>query len=484
MQNINKIVIRSMARRARTIKSKDQRRIAVTTKANQRIDAISKGDREIVIGSSNTHESVHHSADASTFENLKLRTDVSQGLECLKITQPTIIQMLTIPLIMEEKNIFCAAQTGSGKTVVFAAPIIHKLKNQVDEGFVKRLSRPRALVIAPARELALQILSVFKSLSHFAPFRSVGLIGQKQKKWTRDYMKGAVDIVVGTPSTVLKYQQKGLLNLADLQYLVLDEADTLMDDNFFESTDAILNLCHFHERHTEVMKPPVQCILAAATLPPKGVLSAYRKLIPNLEVCQSNLHRVLPHVKHKFVKTTQKEKFDLLLSRLKKIFRHDADKCIIFCNTSKSCNWVSLKLSESDVKHSKLHGNMNPQTRFKDFENFFSGKHRVLVSTDLASRGLDTTDVTLVINYDCPFNTSDYIHRSGRTGRARQLYAGEAEVLTYMTQNKEVIFARKIQKAAERNEELHDVKMKQNSPKDNYLKNMKKYHDMKESEAK
>ncbi|XP_065661309.1 uncharacterized protein LOC100205532 isoform X4 [Hydra vulgaris] len=392
---------------------------------SQKIENLWDKGSEVVIKAKNIN--VHHGNNQSTFSTLNLQSDLLDGLQNMHIAQPTIIQMLGIPLVLQEKNVFCAAQTGSGKTLVYVTPIIQKLGNEVEAGYIGRLSRPRVLVLSPTRELSSQILRVFKHFSHYCRFRSIGVIGQNQKKWAKDYVKGLVDVVVGTPSTILKWNQKGLLSFSDVRYVVFDEADTLMDDNFRNTT------------------------------------SEFLKLLDDLQVCQSNLHKVLPHIKHSFMKTRQDQKSELLINKLTLFLSQSDKKCIIFCNTSKSCNWVSAKLDELKIDHTKLHGDMNPQIRLQSYKKFADGKTRLMVSTDIASRGLDSYDITLVVNFDCPFNATDYIHRSGRTGRAASCFSKNEEVLTFVTQNKEFLFAKKVQEAAKKNKCLEGIHSKKNS---------------------
>lgn len=481
----NLMFVRGMARKAirlqeiqlqptsRTSNRRSEKIISQPAKSS-----ISHGSREIVVDQRKLKQPVHHEINSShTFDSLQLRNDVQKGLDSLGVSVPTIIQIQGIPLVLEGKNVFCAAQTGSGKTLVYAAPIVSMLRDSVEEGFIGRLSRPSALILAPSRELAEQILRVFKSFSSAAPFRSLGLIGQRQKKWKREYLKGLVDVVVATPDIIVKYHQRGHINFSDLKYLVFDEADTLFDENFRETTKSILNMCHFYENNLISSKKNVQCVLTVATLPPKVIFNGYKSFIHNLELCQSNLHKVLPNVKHIFVKTEQTKKIDLLLENLEKQLHKDLCKTVIFCNTSKTCNYVSIKLNEHKITHGKLHGNVPPKERTQNYEKFINGDFNLLVCTDVASRGLDASDVNLVINYDCPFNASDYIHRSGRTGRATEMHSGMGEVVTYITQNKEVLFAEKVQNAAEKNESLDGITSKKNSAKEVHKKEMKKYNE-------
>ena len=391
-----------------------------------------------------------------TFTKFDLRNDVLQGIESLQISQPTIIQMKAIPAILKGKDVLCAAQTGTGKTLAYLIPIINKFKEDEENGILTRFRRPQICIVAPFRELAVQILHVVKSMSYHAPLRSLGCIGgEKDRIMHRGLKENPIDVIVGTPGTILDMVQRGKILFTDLRYLVFDEADTMFDSSFKAMTKTFLSIMKNKETHSE-NDFTARYVLAAATLPQKGVLSAIKAQIPKISIVTAALHHVLPHVTHKFIKTLQPEKPNLLLELLKSRIAADK-KVIIFANSSSTCNWLSKHLEENSINSVKLSGKVAPDERHKIFKELVNGEACTLICTDIASRGLDFPDLFYVINYDCPLNTTDYIHRVGRTGRARAEYMGIPEVYTFLSRNWEVTLARKIKYAAEKKRAIEDV---------------------------
>ena len=392
-----------------------------------------------------------------TFSNFNLRNDVIQGLESLQISQPTIIQMKGIPAILKGKDVLCAAQTGTGKTLTYLIPIINKFKEDEENGILTRFRRPQICIVAPFRELAVQILHVVKSMSYHAPLRSLGCIGgEKDRIMHRGLKENPIDVIVGTPGTILDMVQRGKILFTDLRYLVFDEADTMFDSSFKAMTKTFFSIMKNKEAHSE-NEFTSHYVLAAATLPQKGVLNAIKTQIPKIDIVTATLHHVLPHVTHKFVKTSQPEKPNLLLELLKSRIAADK-KVIIFANSSSTCNWLSKHLEENtSINTVKLSSKVAPDERHKVFKELVNGEACTLICTDIASRGLDFPDLFYVINYDCPLNTTDYIHRVGRTGRARAEYMGIPEVYTFLSRNWEVTLARKIKYAAEKKGAIEDV---------------------------
>lgn len=379
-----------------------------------------------------------------------LRRDVVNGIETLSISQPTVIQSKTIPLVLQGKNVLCAAQTGSGKTLAYLAPVLNVLKNEEDMGFMTRYHHPVACIIAPFRELSAQILQVVKMLSHQVPIRSVGCIGgEKDGIMFRKLRERPVDIIVGTPGTIIDLLRRRKISFSDLKYMVLDEVDTMYDSSYRDMTNQLLKSTQFKtDKDAQVASSQCKFVFAAATLPKHGVLNGIMENIPNMEVVKAKLHHVLPHVKYHFIKSLQPEKPIETVKILKSRISVDR-KGIVFVNTSTMGRWLSKYLSEQGIPHLKLLGKDSPEERQKIFKEFRSSCSGIVISTDLASRGLDFPELSFVINYDCPLNTTDFIHRAGRTGRARAEYVITPEIYTLLSRNWEITFARKIQLAAE-----------------------------------
>eukprot|EP00794_Sanderia_malayensis_P019035 gene19035-20948_t len=392
-----------------------------------------------------------------TFKDFGLRDDILQGLDQMQICQPTVIQIKSIPEILKGSNVFCAAQTGSGKTLAYLAPIMNNLRRDEQEGSLTRYNRPRVCIISPYRELASQILKVVKTMSICAPVRSLGLIGgQKDHIVYKGLRERPIDIIVGTPGTILDLQAKNKLYFTDLKYVVFDEADTMLDSSFREMTRMFINRIRQRGVDPEGSVKHAQCIFAAAILPEKKIIGHIKSLMPKLKIVSADLHQVLPHVRHRFIKTSQTDKPKLLLKIL--LSRIEAGrKCMIFANSSATCKWLSNFLDEQTVNHRTLSGKIAPQERQDVFNEFQQDKSPVLVSTDIAARGLDTPNLFSVFNYDCPLNPTDYIHRAGRTGRARADYTGTPEVVTFLSRNWEVNLARMVEKAARKKDEIENV---------------------------
>lgn len=400
---------------------------------------------------------------ASTFSEITgLRKDVIDGIESLKISQPTVIQMKTIPLILKGKNVICAAQTGSGKTLAYLIPILNILKNEEESGVMARLQHPRACIIAPFRELGLQILQVVKHLSHQVPLRSVGCVGgEKDSIMFKKLKEKPVDILVGTPGTVADLLRKRKISFDNMKFMVIDEVDTMYDTSFIELTNQLFKNAQsptFVKRSENEMKTD-ECkfIFAAATLPKHGVLNSIKENVKNVEVVTAKLHHVLPNVNYHFIKCLQPEKPEELIKILSSKISHER-KGIIFVNSSVTCKWLSKYFAEKGVPHLKLFGKDNPEERHKIVKEYRSQNSGVIISTDLASRGLDFPDLSFVINYECPLNATDFIHRAGRTGRARAEYSVTPVVYTLLSRNWELILARKIQFAADNRKAIGDVK--------------------------
>lgn len=431
---------------------------------------ISKGDREIVVEAKiNEFDlSSYHDSDPTTFSCFELRDEVNNGINNLDIHQPTMMQMSAIPRILDGENIFCAAQTGSGKTLAYVAPLVHKLLEQTDAGYVPRLGSPRVVVVAPTKELISQIMSIFRAIGSFAPITTVGLVGSKLGR--KKKLGGELDILIGTPDDIIKYWKKGWVSYSGVQSLVLDEADTLVDQGFRAVTSSAMKACKVRERFNESDRMPIQCVLTSATMPSRAVMSLYRQEIPKLEIMQSKVHHLLPHVQQVFVKSTQAEKPALLLNLLNNFLTASKDrrKVMVFCNKGTACHWLCEYLASNDVQYTKLYTGLMPQARAAEFEKFRAGDSRILICTDLASRGIDIAEVMEVINFDCPFNLKDYVHRAGRTGRAQQKYTGTPQVTTFITKNVEVALAMKIQRAASAGEKLSDIRDKEISERQRY----------------
>jgi len=435
-------------------------------------DSISKGRREIVIEPSCSVNPAFTPEDnklrVPSFRSLGLREDVLKGLEDLKFTKPTVTQMVAIPPILYREHVLCAAQTGTGKTLAYLLPIVHHLREEQDRGVMSRLKRPRALIVLPNRELAFQVLKVAKSLCHTARFRSALLTGGKKLRILKSGLESPVDLLVGTPGTLLEFRERGRLFFSDVSYLVIDEADSMFDKTFKSETMELLEAINIRQD-----KPPprsslpvdTQVIIVGATLPRELLVETLQDMLPYLHTCTSSLHRVLPHVRHKFVKIAQNEKPEKLLELLREDLEIPDRRTVVFCNTTQSCDFLGHFLTVNEIPHIKLHSSIAIQERSNLFQEFQKEKARILLCTDVGSRGLDT-DVDHVINFDFPINTTDYIHRVGRTGRVRTRTRQEevAVATSLMSHNRDVRTALIIEEAARTQRSLKSVEARMRQP--------------------
>jgi len=367
---------------------------------------------------------------AKVFSQFGLHDGLILALEALKIQKPTEIQARAIPEIMNGSNVVIAAETGSGKTLGFLLPVLHKLKEQELAGYERGAQRPRALVLVPNRELCTQVLSVAKQLSHFAKVRAISVSGGTPFKLQNAALQSVHDILIATPGRLLQHREKGTVFFSEVQYVVIDEVDTMVDEGFLEDLKKILVPIWSNSK-------PVQFICASAT-----VSNAVKELLadrfPTAKIVHSsNLHLTVPTLKQVFVETNYGEKQAKLLEVMKST--KQKGKSMIFCNTIDSCRALDHYLNECGFSVACYHGGIPPQRRQELFQSFKDGGCSYLVCTDIAARGLDTSDVGHIIMFDFPLNQSDYLHRAGRTARA-----GAAGMVTSLVTKKDRDLAKTI----------------------------------------
>ncbi|KAI8083038.1 P-loop containing nucleoside triphosphate hydrolase protein [Halteromyces radiatus] len=358
------------------------------------------------------------------FSDLGLQPIVLQAVQKYLTTnedliRPTEIQALSIPTLLspQHRHVLCAAETGSGKTLAYLLPVIQQL--MVDEqkhGIKRRLDHPRALILVPTRELVSQVVKTCKQLSHTVKFRSLGVERVQRSKVIPQLASGPVDILVTTPTAMQLLLKQQMVSLADTRYMVMDEADSLFDAGWGEDCrqliDTIQTIHHDRPRKEKMM-------IVSATLP-RSVHTTLDKLFPHLvKITTPSLHRALPNLKQSFIdlQRFQGNRQLALLEVLKKNIKDE--KTLVFCNTKKAVELVHQWLETKNVQALPLYKDApidrdEALTRFADKT---SGDN-VMISTDIASRGIDTTFVDHVILYDFPTSVVDYLHRVGRTARA------------------------------------------------------------------
>ena len=332
------------------------------------------------------------------FSNLGLSEKLLEGVKAMGYIDPTPIQLRAIPLVLSGKDVIGSAQTGTGKTAAFALPILSKLDRHNPVG-------PRALILEPTRELAAQVETAVRDYSRFTDLKiSVVYGGVGYGKQTEELRRG-VDIVAATPGRLIDHLQQGNLKLDHVQYLVLDEADRMLDMGFLPDVRYIVERCP-RQRHTA---------LFSATIPPQ-IETLIQWAMREPETIEIGARRSPAEtVKHVIYPVSDSQKTDLLLELLKRV---NYDSVIIFCRTKHGADRIAHTLKRANHAVCVLHSNRTQREREQALRGFRDGRFEVLVATDIAARGLDIADVSHVINYDVPQHPEDYIHRIGRTGRA------------------------------------------------------------------
>jgi ATP-dependent RNA helicase RhlE len=332
------------------------------------------------------------------FSKLGLSQPVVEGVKAMGYVEPTPIQLRAIPLIMEGKDVIGSAQTGTGKTAAFALPMLTQLGEST--------GKTRALILEPTRELAAQVETAFRDFSRFINVRVALLYGGVGYGKQNDALKEGADIIVATPGRLLDHLGRGTARLDHVKFLVLDEADRMLDMGFLPDVRRIVERCP-RNRHTS---------LFSATIPPQ-IETLIQWAMRNPETIEIGARRSPAEtVKHVVYPVASDQKAKLLLALLDQVHY---DSVIVFCRTKHGADRVAHQLKRDNHAVCVLHSNRTQREREQALRGFRDGRFEVLVATDIAARGLDIQDVSHVINYDVPQHPEDYVHRIGRTGRAQ-----------------------------------------------------------------
>jgi ATP-dependent RNA helicase RhlE len=332
------------------------------------------------------------------FSKFGLSETVMEGVRAMGYVEPTPIQLRAIPLILSGRDVIGSAQTGTGKTAAFSLPILSKLGQHTPYA--------RVLVLEPTRELAAQVETAIHDFARFTNLTTVVMFGGVGYGRQREALARGVDILVATPGRLLDLMQQGLVRLDRVEFLVLDEADRMLDMGFLPDVRRILQKCP-RERHTS---------LFSATIPPE-IETLIQWAMHDPETVEIGARRTPKDtVKHVIYPVAEAQKADLLLELLERV---NYDSVIVFCRTKHGADRVAHLLKRNSHAVAVLHSNRTQSEREQALQGFRNGRFEVLVATDIAARGLDIADVSHVINYDVPQHPEDYIHRIGRTGRMK-----------------------------------------------------------------
>ncbi|MCP9750266.1 DEAD/DEAH box helicase [Ferruginibacter sp. HRS2-29] len=324
------------------------------------------------------------------------------GIDASNYDEATPVQAQVIPLILEGRDIIASAQTGTGKTAAFLLPLINKIITAPQSG-----DGITSLVIVPTRELAIQIAQHLEGLSYFTSISSIAVFGggdgnafvQEKKA-----LSMGADIVVCTPGKMMAHIKMGYVKLNQLKYLVLDEADRMLDMGFFD--DIMFIIKHLPEKR--------QNLLFSATMPPK-IRQLARTILTNPAEINISISKPPEKIIQQAYMVYDAQKNPLIIHLLKE---NHLKKVVIFCSSKLNVKQLTRDLKKAGIKAGEIHSDLEQESREDILMQYRSGRLPVLVATDILSRGIDIDNIELVINFDVPHDGEDYVHRIGRTARA------------------------------------------------------------------
>jgi ATP-dependent RNA helicase RhlE len=336
-----------------------------------------------------------------SFQSLGLSDALLKAISKKGYTTPSPIQLKAIPKILDGRDVLASAQTGTGKTAGFTLPMLEQILAKPSQG--KR--KIKSLILTPTRELAAQVLDDVKTYSEFTDIQSTVVFGGVNANPQIRTLRQGVDILVATPGRLLDLYSQGVINFSSIQFLVLDEADRMLDMGFLRDIKKILAL----------LPKQRQNLLFSATFS-KEIKTLANSFLHNPAMVEAAPENTTAEKVDQIIYRTNKGlKTDLVIKLIKE---GDWQQVLIFTRTKHGANRLSEKLNKADIKSAAIHGNKSQGARTKALAGFKNGSVSVLVATDIAARGLDIPLLPHVINYELPNIPEDYVHRIGRTGRA------------------------------------------------------------------
>jgi len=343
------------------------------------------------------------SVPLTTFSELGLVEPLRRALDASSYVHPTPIQAQAIPQLLQGRDLLGCAQTGTGKTAAFALPILQKLLAAPSPG----PRRIRALILAPTRELAIQIDESIATYAQFTDLRSTAIFGGVNQNRQTDVLARGVDILVATPGRFLDLLGQGFISLSDIRFFVLDEADRMLDMGFIHDIRRVL----------KVLPPQRQNLLFSATMPPAIANLAASFLHQPVRVDVAPPSTTVERIDQQVMFVEQSSKRKYLVHLINTLC---VECAIVFTRTKHGANRLVAQLEQAGIAAAAIHGNKSQSARQKAMDGFRDGSIPVLVATDIASRGIDVEGVSHVFNFDLPNEPESYVHRIGRTGRAGQ----------------------------------------------------------------
>jgi ATP-dependent RNA helicase DeaD len=333
----------------------------------------------------------------SGFHDLALSPAIHAALDRAEYYEPTPIQAALIPEALAARDVIGQAQTGTGKTAAFLLPFLNRWRDKNEPG-------PQALVLAPTRELVVQVTEEAVKLAPSKHCRPVAIYGGQRVREQLIALKKGCAIAVGTPGRLLDHLSRGTLSLDRVKYVVLDEADRMLDIGFRPDIERILRRC----------PQARQTLLLSATLPPPVLRLARRYMVDPVNINLSPAKLTVENIRQTYITVSEERKFDLLL---RVIAREKPRQCIIFCERKRWADEVYQQLRDEHRKVAAMHGDLPQVMRDRIMKKFREGDIVYLVATDVVGRGIDVTNISHIINYDLPHDPENYVHRIGRTGR-------------------------------------------------------------------
>jgi translation initiation factor 4A len=334
----------------------------------------------------------------TSFDDMDLNEEILRGVYSLGFEKPSSIQQKAIVPVIQGKDIIAQAQSGTGKTATFSIGLLHRID--------PKKNTPQAIVVADTRELAQQIKKVISMLAQHTEIKIKTCIGGIRSKVQYSKSNPIRDhVIVGTPGRIYDYLSKGIINTDDMRIFVIDEADKMLSNEFLEQIEYLL----------KYIPKKTQIGLFSATMP-DSMLELTNDLMNNpVKILVNREELTLDGIKQYFILLNKEEyKLDVIYDLYNTIA---VTQCVIYCNSKKKVGELSDKLIYNKFVVSYIHGDMNQEERNAVMDEFRSGKSRILIATDIVSRGIDVQQVSLVINYDLPRDVETYIHRIGRSGR-------------------------------------------------------------------
>lgn len=387
------------------------------------------------------------------FDSFGLNSDLTKSMvEHFAFHHPTEVQALAIPEIMKPfQSVLVGAGTGTGKTLAYLLPVLHHLKAEEESAIlefekakkdalikveqnqnqlilqnpkliqhplvnIRKIGRPRALVVVPSRDLVYQVAQIGRRIGGACNLRVAGITSNMKLRYIRDQLDEPVDLLVSTPGCLLHFIKQGTLSLSRTRYITIDEADSMFDSGFGEELSQIIGPA---KQFMEKLNRPCQFIIVSATLP-KTIIRVINNEFPDIsKVVTTTLHRTLPGLRQFFVPLAGNSTKDILILDLLRRAVTVDKRILIFCNTRKRCEALQHHLHSKGFNAVYLTADMDAKERFLQLKKFQtpSDENQIIISTDLLSRGLDTVIVDHVICYDFPKTIVDYLHRVGRTAR-------------------------------------------------------------------